>query len=142
MSPPVGGTLWREPSTEEAEKPVVVDGYILPPGTQVGVNIYSVHHNPTYFPELFSYQPDRWLSSDSNESGVAAFVPFSLGQRACAGKAMAYQEISLAMAKTIWQFDFQMADDCRPNKEFSLQDTFNSTHDGPSLVFRACTANE
>lgn len=31
-----------------------------------------------------------------------AFVPFMTGARGCAGKTMAYMEIGLVIAKTIW----------------------------------------
>lgn len=34
---------------------------------------------------------------------------FSLGNPACAGKAMAYMELSLTVAKVLWCFDFHSA---------------------------------
>lgn len=46
MSPPVPGTLWRHLAPEEeVAGPLIVDGHIIPNGTKVGVNIYSLHHN-------------------------------------------------------------------------------------------------
>ena len=81
-----------------------------------------------------------------------AFNPFSVGARGCAGKAMAYMEASLAIAKTFWYFDFEAAPG--PNgpdglgggtegdtkgrgrtSEFQLHDIFSTTHEGPNLVF-------
>lgn len=46
MSPPSPGTLWRHLAPEEeGHGPLVVDGHIIPNGTKVGVNTYSLHHN-------------------------------------------------------------------------------------------------
>ncbi|RYP81126.1 hypothetical protein DL769_002135 [Monosporascus sp. CRB-8-3] len=148
MSPPVTGTLWREQLPQDGDAPWVVDGHVIPRDVLVGVNIYSIHHNEEYFPDPFRYNPERWLPSDDTGGAAAAanraaFVPFSLGARACAGKTMAYLEISLTMAKTLWYFDFEPAN--RPGTgekevnemgEFLLHDIFTSSHDGPYLSFR------
>ncbi|KFA70923.1 hypothetical protein S40288_10183 [Stachybotrys chartarum IBT 40288] len=58
MSPPVGGTLWRQPATKHG---MLIDGHAVPYGTQVGANIFALYHNEDYFPEAFSYKPERWL---------------------------------------------------------------------------------
>ncbi|KAI0415028.1 cytochrome P450 [Xylaria grammica] len=152
ISPPASGSLWREPYNDGA--PVVIDGHVIPPGTQVGVSAYALHHNEEYFTKPFDFDPDRWLVQDEVALSLmhSAFAPFSLGPRGCAGKSMAYLETGLVMAKTIWLFDFEIA----PGKlgtvgegvpgrgergrqgEFQLYDTFGSRHDGPYLVFHLC----
>ncbi|KAI1504188.1 cytochrome P450 [Biscogniauxia marginata] len=53
MSPPVPGILWRETVADSRQRPLVVDGHLIPPGTQIGVSIYSLHHNERYFPDAF-----------------------------------------------------------------------------------------
>lgn len=164
MSPPIGGTLWRQLADEEGDKPLVVDGHLIPPGTHVGVNVYAIHHNEEYFPEPFTFKPERWIAGDIvasagdfNEDNLPslannrAFTPFSLGDRSCAGKAMAYLEVSLAMAKTLWYFDFKKSPGtlgdvgCRKRGgkdgwdsigEFELHDMLTSRHDGPNLIFK------
>ncbi|KAI1355100.1 cytochrome P450 [Xylaria sp. FL0043] len=152
ISPPVAGTLWRELYPDEQGKPFVVDGHVIPSGTQVGVSIYALHHNEKYFSDPFTFRPERWLIEDQTTLSRmhSAFSPFSLGPRGCAGKAMAYLEASLVTAKTIWRFDFEAAPGKqgevgagrlgskggrdRPD-EFQLYDTFGARHDGPNLVF-------
>ncbi|KAK8057979.1 hypothetical protein PG994_008427 [Apiospora phragmitis] len=92
MTPPVAGTLWREPYANEYKggEPFVVDGHVIPPGTQVGVSIYAIHHEETYFPKPFLFQPERWLESDTEtlKRMKLAFCPFSTGSRGCAGKSI------------------------------------------------------
>ena len=161
MSPPSPTTPWREqdPSSDE---PFVVDGHVIPRGTQVGVSLYSLSHNEEYFPDSFTFKPERWLApaegskDDTPERKAAqdtmrkAFAPFLLGDRSCIGKSMAYMEISLAIARCLWFFDFETAPGTagelgagkpgsgngrhRPG-EFQLEDIFVALHHGPNLVF-------
>jgi hypothetical protein len=149
----VNGTLWRElPADDDGSKPFIVDGHVIPKGVQVGVNIYTLHHNPEYFPDPYAFKPERWLGGDEAEKHRMkdAFAPFQIGYRGCAGKPMAYLEASLVIAKLLWYFDFESAPGeagqigggkagdktgrHRPD-EFQMYDVFASGHDGPMLVF-------
>ncbi|KAI1101092.1 cytochrome P450 [Jackrogersella minutella] len=153
MSPPAAGILWRElrPNSDQS---FIVDGHVIPKGTVVGMDIYSVHHNEEYFPSPFDFQPERWIDDSTTPERKKvmrdAFVPFSLGPRGCAGKAMAYLEVSLVVAKTLWYFDFSQAPGSvgeigagvsgmgsgrERTGEFQLFDYFTSSHDGPYLTF-------
>ncbi|KAI0467676.1 cytochrome P450 [Xylaria cf. heliscus] len=154
ISSPVNGTLWRElEADDDGSKPFIVDGHVIPKGVQVGVNIYTLHHNPEYFPDPYTFKPERWLNGDEAEQRRMkdAFAPFQIGYRGCAGKPMAYLEASLVIAKLLWYFDFEVAsgeigqvgggkvgDETgrhRPG-EFQMYDVFASGHDGPMLTFK------
>ncbi|KAK7753336.1 hypothetical protein SLS62_004626 [Diatrype stigma] len=153
MSPPSLATLWREQdASDDSGAPFVVDGHAIPRGTQVGVSLYSLLHNEEYFPDSFAFKPERWLAMEEESAEMRrAFVPFLIGDRACAGKAMAYMEVSLTLARTLWFFNFEPAPGHagkvgggqvgrtdgrgRPG-EFQLEDMFVAGHQGPNLVFR------
>ncbi|ETS78085.1 hypothetical protein PFICI_10147 [Pestalotiopsis fici W106-1] len=158
MAPPSLATLWREQAADDPQRdagPVIIDGVVIPPGTQVGVNLYALHHNEDYFPNPFTFNPDRWLDDTDEKSDThRAFAPFIIGPRSCAGKAMAYLEISLVIAKTIWYFEFEKAPGplgdvgqgknetgagISQPKEYELFDMFNANHNGPYLVFKRRT---
>lgn len=142
INPPSGTTLWRDvPKDATALNPVIIDGHEIPPGTRVGVNIFTIHHNETYFREPFKFKPERWLP---NESGLGeeefklmrdAFTPFSLGARGCPGKAMAYLKASSVVAKTLWYFNIDPIDEGL-NPVMVTEDQFGSRHTGPKLRFR------
>ncbi|TVY75551.1 Cytochrome P450 monooxygenase apf7, partial [Lachnellula suecica] len=160
VAPPFVGTFWREPYSDYTQ-PLVVDGHVIPHGTMVGVNPYCVMHNEKYFPEPFKFQPERWLGPEDGTSGSAeeeqsraamraAFAPFALGDTGCLGKAMAYHETGLVLAKTLWYFDFEKAPGAagklgegQPGRrdgrdkvdEYQLFDLAVADHDGPNLVF-------
>ncbi|RDA90813.1 hypothetical protein CP533_0499 [Ophiocordyceps camponoti-saundersi (nom. inval.)] len=163
MSPAVTTLLWRaeEPDKKGRDQPFFIDGHVIPRGTQVAVNLYSLFHNEEYFQDSFSYKPERWLEPEegqpeSEEQKMArqtmrkAFAPFMLGDRSCAGRAMAYMEMTLTLARTMFYFDFEAA----PGKaglvgggeagrtdgrgrldEFQLRDCFAAVTDGPNLIF-------
>ena len=131
MSPPSLTALWREQdAADDSGEPFIVDGHVIPRGTQVGVSLYSIMHNEEYFPDSFSFKPERWLESGPDapaEGNVGedaagkkrkaeeratmrkAFAPFLIGDRSCAGRSMAYMETSLTIARTFWYFDFEVA---------------------------------
>lgn len=152
MSPPAVGILWREQAS--GDQPLIIDGHIIPKGTIVGVNIYSLHHNEEYFSNSFEYRPERWLEEQDENSRKRmrdAFMPFSMGPRGCAGKSMAYTETGLVLAKTLWYFDFENTagsmgrigeghpglEPGRENRgEFQLYDVFSAMHEGPYLTFK------
>ncbi|KAI0098885.1 cytochrome P450 [Nemania sp. FL0031] len=148
MSPPVPGTLWRKQDPEDHE-PLVIDGQVVPKGTLFGVSAYALHHNEEYYPDPFVFRPERWLNRAA--SPEQAFSVFSAGARSCAGKPLAYMELGLVVAKTLWYFDFDRVHgglgevgagqaDGPPGRrrpdEYQLQDIFTSRHDGPFLKFR------
>jgi cytochrome P450 len=129
---------------------------VIPRGTHFAASIYALHHDETYFPDAETYNPERWLDEAMDEDAKRnmnyAFVPFSLGYRGCAGKTMAYMEVGLTIARTLWYFDFERASgeegklgeggtpDAEEGREraseFQMRDAFTATHEGPSLVFK------
>jgi cytochrome P450 len=154
LSPPVPGYLPREVQPGG----MIIEGQPIPAGTVVGVAAYSIHHNPKYYPEPFSYIPDRWLrtreslspelSKVSVETAQSAFCPFSIGPRGCLGKPMAYLELTIALARTVYLFDLKLASPLgggsltgewgrRRPTEYQLEDTFTSRKDGPMVEFKS-----
>lgn len=106
----------------------MIDGHRFPAGTVVGVPHYALHHKEEYFPDPWAFRPGRWIvAGDGVEGGTGeregegegtaqsvvvareAFCPFSVGPRGCVGKGMAYLELSVALARVVWLFDFRLA---------------------------------
>lgn len=148
MCPPLPGTLWREGVLDKVNSPLIVEGHYIPIGTELGVNTYALHHNVEYFPEPFVFKPERWLPGNTATSTTtkAAFIPFSIGPRGCIGKAMAYLEASLVVAKTMWYYDFeripgpldQHADQMEQyDNVYPINDKLVASHDGPYLCFHS-----
>ena len=81
------------------------------------MNIYTIHHSPTHYPEPFRFLPERWLlpidhphgiaTQESLERARAAFTPFSIGSRGCIGKALAMMELRLVLARMAWEWEVE-----------------------------------
>ena len=161
MSPPVPGYLDRLVLPDGA----TIDGHHIPKGTTVGVPIYAVHHNETYFPKSFEYIPERWIagpessaaagftvSPDSVEAAKAAFHAFSSGPRGCVGKNMAYIEMFTAVARVMFLFDVRLKEGDRSGEgaggvpwsgpgrdrkdEYQLRDWLVADRRGPIVQFK------
>ena len=157
MSPAVAGLLPRE----------VLDGGFsipsmdlhFPPGVQIGVPTYAIQHHADYVDDPFTYAPDRWLHQDeklpehrqNKEALNSVFCPFSIGLRSCLGKPLVYMELSIAIARLVWEFDIRLAPDqqqtesiarevktgLRNSAEYQYQDFFLSNNEGVFVEFRA-----
>lgn len=160
MSPPVGSALWREVSNGGA---IEIDGQVVCEGADVGTCIYSIHHHHDYYPDPFVYRPERWLvrkdaemDSDLQSAhqvalALSAFNPFSLGPRSCVGKGLAMNEMVLAMAMILLEYDFRTVDgplgragEGGPDQawgrhrkdEYQLRDFVTGAKYGPVVQFR------
>jgi cytochrome P450 len=152
LAPPVPAHIPREVLSSGA----VIDGRFYPAGTVVGICTYALHHNADYFPDPFRFYPERWIvdtskgvTAESVATSHAAFCPFSIGVRGCIGKNLAYLEMSLTLAITLWQYDIrkESGDEIgaggpgkalgrhRPG-EYQLKDVFVTTRDGPVVEFK------
>ncbi|CAI6336778.1 unnamed protein product [Periconia digitata] len=128
MSPGVPGLLPREALANG----VTIAGEWFPPGTDLGVPHYAVHHNETIYPDSFTYRPERWIvgasdslgSSDGSATGgvgnavtsaedvataESGFCPFSIGQRGCVGRALAMKELTVVIARLVWLYNMRLA---------------------------------
>ncbi|WAR08012.1 CP4B1-like protein [Mya arenaria] len=85
----------------KSAKTLVIDGYEVPPGTRVDINIYATHHNPAIWdtPEMFD--PERFDADNKDGNDVFGFIPFSAGNRNCIGQVFALNEIKICLAKFV-----------------------------------------
>lgn len=70
--------------------------YYMPPGTQVGMQPYTLHFNPDVFSDPFAFKPERWLDNPTPEMQRDA-IPFGLGSRQCIARNLATLELFLAL---------------------------------------------
>lgn len=102
----------------QAAEPVEIGGYSIPRGALVFVSVYSIHHNPLWFPEPANFIPSRFAPEREHEIGANAYLPFGLGPRACIGRRFAMMEGSLILAELSRQFELELLN---PNFEPELE---------------------
>ncbi|MGW3634617.1 cytochrome P450 [Streptomyces sp. NPDC005122] len=84
--------------TRETTKDVELGGLPLRRGTTVVFSSYVLHRRPDLFPEPGRFDPDRWLSGQSERLPRGAYLPFAAGSRRCIGDNFALGEAAVVLA--------------------------------------------
>lgn len=101
ITPPKASSVPRE----VGEGGITVDGVFVPKGMTVGVSVYSLHHDPSIFPEPYCFRPERWLEDDSGGKMRAAFCPLLKGPRMCPGGTITYFAVRLALFHLLYRYE-------------------------------------
>ncbi|RSL53645.1 hypothetical protein CEP53_007702 [Fusarium sp. AF-6] len=77
-------------------------GHYLPQETVVSTQAWTLHRDPTLFPDPERFHPSRWLEATKEmRDGV---MPFGGGARVCIGKHLARMELRLGTARFFHAF--------------------------------------
>ncbi|XP_023216449.1 vitamin D 25-hydroxylase-like [Centruroides sculpturatus] len=80
--------------------------YIIPKGTIVVLNIWSIHNDPSYWENPEEFLPERFLTEDGlSIKKLKSFSPFSYGKRSCPAEGIAYKEIFLFLTSILQKFE-------------------------------------
>ncbi|PIL27952.1 hypothetical protein GSI_15693 [Ganoderma sinense ZZ0214-1] len=109
LFPPVPTNSTRQVPYHSA--PVVLGSLVIPPGTQVLVPPYALHHDARNFVFPDAFWPDRWLiaSGQLPVHNEGAFIPFSHGPMNCAGKALAMQQLRTVVCALVQRFRIRLS---------------------------------
>ncbi|KAJ2939820.1 hypothetical protein O0L34_g18014 [Tuta absoluta] len=71
------------------------EDYIMREGEGIQVPVWSIHHDPQYFPDPEKFDPERF--SEENKRNIKPFTynPFGLGPRNCIGSRFALCEVKI-----------------------------------------------
>ncbi|KAA1467191.1 high nitrogen upregulated cytochrome P450 monooxygenase 2 [Dentipellis sp. KUC8613] len=109
---PSGSPRWVPPGSG----PKTIGEHVIPEGTQVHVNTWSIHRDARNFLSPTAFLPARWLKADPNAPSHShsdtratvlnpdAFHPFSFGPANCVGKNLALMEMRTVIFQVLHQF--------------------------------------
>lgn len=100
---PVGANLDRV-CTEEFELPPALPGgkpLKLKRGMSIWFPVYGFHHDPKYFPEPETFNPDRFLKNGRALANSGAYIPFGMGPRMCIGNRFALMETKVLLCQLL-----------------------------------------
>lgn len=87
---------------------VKIKDYDVPAGTQIMVIANILHHNPKYWSDPMTFNPERFLSGEKHHP--FAFIPFSAGPRNCIGQKFGLMEEKAVIAKIFRKFSVTSLD--------------------------------
>ncbi|MEK6325204.1 MAG: cytochrome P450 [Acidobacteriota bacterium] len=90
-----------------------VGQYTVPAGSIVLMSPWVMHHDPRFYPEPFTFDPDRWTAEAREARPKFAYFPFGGGPRVCIGEQFAWMEGALLIATIAQQWKMRLAPDQR-----------------------------
>lgn len=93
---------------------VEINGYKVPAGTSVCIQMFYLHRNPEYFPDPLTYNPERFRPENCIGRHPFAFIPFSAGPRNCIGQKFAMLEAKVIISALLRKFNFSYNLDRKP----------------------------
>eukprot|EP00117_Sycon_ciliatum_P001394 scpid44196/ scgid7075/ Leukotriene-B4 omega-hydroxylase 3; Cyp4f-14; Cytochrome P450 4F14; Cytochrome P450-LTB-omega; Leukotriene-B4 20-monooxygenase 3 len=82
-----------------------IGGYFIPANSIATVDIFSLHHNPSVYPDPYTFDPSRFSEENAAGRHPHALAPFSAGPRNCIGQALAMNELRMTVASVLVRFD-------------------------------------
>ncbi len=81
--------------------------YHIPKGTWITGNLWSIHRNPSEFPEPDVFKPERFITRERPFPNKKGHNAFGWGRRQCSGQPLAEQGLFLTFARLLWAFEIR-----------------------------------
>ncbi|KAJ7312031.1 hypothetical protein JRQ81_006362 [Phrynocephalus forsythii] len=100
-------------------KDTLLSGYSVPKGTNVLINVHSIHHDGTHWKSPNKFDPSNFLNEKGEFVKPEAFLAFSAGPRVCLGENLARMQLFLFFTSILRNFQVSWPDessepDCTP----------------------------
>jgi len=106
LYPPV----WMLPTRSPIED-ITIGGHVIPKGSMVFISPWVIHHDPRFFDDPQTFDPDRFSEGYKKRIPSFAFFPFSGGSRVCIGQHLAMMEAQIILSTVIQNFKLELEPD-------------------------------
>eukprot|EP00924_Labyrinthula_sp_SR-Ha-C_P001565 snap_masked-scaffold_18-processed-gene-1.16-mRNA-1 protein AED:1.00 eAED:1.00 QI:0/-1/0/0/-1/1/1/0/535 len=95
-----------------AKTDVLPDGSIVPKGTSVIYDAFSIAHDPSVYENPREFIPERWMSDDRVPESFddSKYLIFAAGKRICMGKDLALQEMKMFVSYFLNAFEIDLSE--------------------------------
>ncbi|KAF7843649.1 cytochrome P450 71A1-like [Senna tora] len=105
-----------------------INGYDIPKGTQVLVNVWAIGRDPTIWDNPYEFEPERFLigkNYKANNIDVEGhdfeLLPFGAGRRMCVGYPLGLKVIQTCLANLIHGFDWKLGGEMK-KEELNMEE--------------------
>ncbi|ESO95609.1 hypothetical protein LOTGIDRAFT_239424 [Lottia gigantea] len=104
------------------QEDTVIDNTLIPKGTIVLLNKYTMARDEKIFTNPDKFIPERWLRAEAKDWHPFSSIPFGYGARSCVGRRIAETEIYLATVGICQKFRMSVSDkfDIKPSVRTQL----------------------
>ncbi|KAJ9568499.1 hypothetical protein OSB04_004465 [Centaurea solstitialis] len=108
-----------------------VDGYYIPKGSTLLVNVWAIARDPKMWAEPLEFRPSRFLPGGEKPNANVKgndfeIIPFGAGRRICAGMSLGLRMVQLLTATLVHAFDWKLADGLDPEK-LNMEEAYGLT---------------
>jgi typhasterol/6-deoxotyphasterol 2alpha-hydroxylase len=117
---PVAPMLVPRLSREDA----TIDGYDIPVGTRVLVNVWTIGRDPTIWDSPNEFRPERFIGKTIDVKGHDfELLPFGAGRRMCPGYSLGLKVIQLTLANLLHGFKWRIPADMS-TEDLNMEEIF------------------
>lgn len=112
-----------------AETDVEVEGFLVPKGAQVLVNVWAIGRDSSIWENPYSFMPERFLGLGNHIDVMGKnfeLIPFGGGRRICPGLPLAMRMLHLMLGSLINCFDWKLEDGVMP-ETMNMEEKFGLT---------------
>jgi cytochrome P450 len=81
-------------------------GIVIEKGMIVGIPVWALHHDPQYYPDPYTFDPERFSTENRERIVPYTYLPFGAGPRNCIGTRFALLETKTALIKILTKYRF------------------------------------
>ncbi|EGN99634.1 hypothetical protein SERLA73DRAFT_159860 [Serpula lacrymans var. lacrymans S7.3] len=96
--------------SHRANKDIIWGNYLIPAGTTVVGNHWSISRDPDVYPNPDSFQPERWLNGEGKIKDDLKFPTYGFGRRVCVGQHVANRSVYINTVLILWAFRLSLRD--------------------------------
>ncbi|XP_057786721.1 trimethyltridecatetraene synthase-like [Salvia miltiorrhiza] len=101
-----------------------VAGYDIKKGTQVLINIWSIHMDTLIWENPTEFNPERFIGNDIDIKGQDfRLLPFRSARRMCPGYALGLKVIQSTLANLLHGFNWKLPNNMKP-EELNMEEIF------------------
>ncbi|KAM3196595.1 hypothetical protein ACQJBY_072345 [Aegilops geniculata] len=110
-----------------AREDAAVDGYDVPKGARVLVNVWAIGRDPELWDAPEEFRPERFMGSKIDVKGQdLELLPFGSGRRMCPGYNLGLKEVRLSLANLLHGFTWTLPEGMT-KEELSMEEVFGLT---------------